>query len=338
MKPFVLMLAAACAPLACPAPAAVPDAAAASKSDAVQLLAPADIWPNSVPDLADWPGLSPVPVEETVTQDGQYIFNVTRPTVQALLPPAGRSTGAGVIIAPGGGFRFLSIRSEGTDVARWLAAHGVAAFVPRYRLVQNATIQMKRPASLTTPDEILGEPGVADGMQALRFVRANAGRYGIDPARLGAMGFSAGGHVVAMMGLAANPEERPTFSAPIYGGPFTRIPPKLPPAHLPNPPGTPADPWLAPPSRAAPGALPPFFLAFAQDDRAAGGAVRSFYDLLFAAGYRPEVHYYVGGGHGFGMKGVNRSSEHFIDEFFWWMETIGMLTPKAAPGSVPPAP
>lgn len=303
----------------CPAPTA--DRAA---PPAPRIQPPVGIWPGAQPDLHGWAGLSETPVTESTSDDGKFVFNVTHPSFQAFLPAAGCATGAGVIVAPGGGFRLLSIRNEGTDVARWLAEHGVAAFVLKYRLVQDPTRSLKRPASLKAPDETLGQPGVEDGIQALRVIRAHAADYGVDPKRIGAIGFSAGAHVVSMMAIAPPPAERPDFVAPIYGGPFLQVMPKLPPANLPYPPGTPTQPWLAPKPVAAPGALPPIFLAAAQDDALAGTAVRAFYDALYQAGYRPELHYYLRGGHGFGMAPQGSTSDHFLQEFDWWIDSLGM--------------
>jgi acetyl esterase/lipase len=274
---------------------------------AARVLPPARVWPSGTPDMRGWPATSPVPVTESTTPDG-IVFNVTEPTFQAFLPAAGCASGAGVIIAPGGGFRLLAIRKEGTEVAQWLAAHGVAVFVLKYRLAQNAVPSLKRPASLTTPDEILGQPGVADAIEALRQIRAQAAVYGVDPHRIGAIGFSAGAHIVSMLAITPPAAERPAFVAPIYGGPFTQVMPPLPPATAAN-------------------ALPPIFLAMAQDDPAAGSSARSFYAALFAAGYRPELHYYLRGGHGFGMTPIGSTSDHFIDEFYWWIEALGMTKP-----------
>lgn len=293
----------------------------------VQPLPAEPVWPQGVPALVDWPGTMAGPAHETRSGDGETIANVSTPTYQAFLPPRTKATGAGVIVAPGGGFRVLSIRKEGTQVAEWLARHGIAAFVLKYRLVPQhpgeTTEAMRRRLLTTMRADQTGEPAVADGVQALRLIRSRAARYGIDPARLGVVGFSAGGHVAGMMALAPDPADRPAFAGLVYGMPFMVPPPPLPPANLPFPPGTPAEPWLRPKPTPAPGALPPHFLAMAQDDIAAGSGFRVYYDALYGAGYRPETHLYAWGGHGFGMKPQGSSADGWIEAFRRWIEAQG---------------
>lgn len=294
----------------------------------VQILPPETVWPEGVPASGDWPGLSPQPVIEEVRENGESIWNVTAPTIQAYLPAPGKANGAAVIVAPGGGFRYLAFRREGTQVAQWLAARGIAAFVLKYRLVQilpgETAEAMRQRLVRTMRTGWQGEPASADGIQALRLIRARAARYGIDPHRIGVVGFSAGGHVAGMMALAPNPAERPDFAGLIYGMPFLSPLPPLPPANLPFPPGTPNEIWRQPKPTPAPGALPPLFMAGAQDDVIAGIGFREFYDALYASGYRPEMHLFSSGSHGFGMKPQGTTSDHWIDEFHWWLEAKGM--------------
>jgi len=97
---------------------------------------------------------------------------------------------------------------------------------------------------------------------------------------------------------------RPNFAAPIYGGPFGVMP-------------------------AIPAKLPPIFLAWAQDDALALEAVIKFYDSLKSAGYKPEAHIFSAGGHGFGMRKQGTSSDHWIDEFYYWLEAQGFTRPAA---------
>ena len=294
----------------------------------VRILPPEAVWPQGVPAPGDWPGIAAQPVTEATSADGESVSNVTVPTYQAFLPPPGKATGAAVIVAPGGGFRHLSIRKTGTQVAEWLVARGIAAFVLKYRLVQTLPGEsqeaMRQRLNRDMPSDQRGEPAAADGMQALRLIRSRAARYGVDPHRIGVVGFSAGGHVAGMMTLAANPAERPNFAGLIYGMPFFSPPPPLPAANLPFPSGTPSEVWLQPKPTPAPGALPPLFMAGAQDDVIAGTGFRAFYDALFAAGYRPELHLFASGGHGFGMKPQGSTSDHWIEEFHWWLEAQGM--------------
>lgn len=283
------------------------------------------VWPQGVPG-----GAGPVREE----QDAEKVWNVTTPTYQAFLPPRGKGNGAAVIVAPGGGFRFLSIHKEGTEVARWLNDRGIAAFVLKYRLVtrlpgETAEAQRDRlNASMRSEDR--GTRAAEDGIQALRLIRSRADRYGIDPRRIGVVGFSAGGHVAGMMALAPEPE-RPDFAGLIYGMPFVTPPPPLPAANLPWPEGTPKEPWLRPPPKPAPGALPPHFMVIAQDDEIAGQGFRQYYAAMLDAGYKPEVHLYDKGNHGFGMLKRGLTTDYWIDEFYWWMQARGFLKAPPAP-------
>lgn len=302
----------------------LPAALHAQPVDAPVVLAPLSLWPGGPPD--GWKGTLQPPVAEELRDAGATLWNVTQPTLQPYLPANGKSNGAAVIVAPGGGFRLLSIQSEGVAVARWLAAHGYAAFLLKYRVVQQApgeTVEaLRKRIAATMTIEQTGEAGVADGRQALRLLRAHAADYGIDPHRIGVVGFSAGAHIAGMLAHEAHREDRVDFAGLIYGLPFPGAMPSIPPANLPYPPGTPTQPWLQPPPTPAPDALPPLFLAMAQDDLAVGVGARDYYDKLFAAGYRPETHLYARGGHGFGMKGTGTTVDHWIDEFDWWMKQI----------------
>lgn len=304
----------------------LPVAAHAQPADAPVVLAAQPLWSDGPPDAGRWKGALDQPVAEELRDNGATLWNVTRPTLQAFLPPKGKGNGAGVIVAPGGGFRLLSIQSEGVAVARWLAVHGYAAFLLKYRVVQQApgeTVEAlrKRIAATMTIDET-GAAGVADGRQALKLLRAKAGDYHIDPHRIGVVGFSAGAHIAGMLAHAADPNDRADFAGLIYGLPFPASMPPIPQANLPYPPGTPKEPWLQPKPTPAPDALPPLFLAMAQDDLAVGVGVRDYYGKLLAAGYHPETHLYTRGGHGFGLRGTGTTVDHWIEEFDWWMTQI----------------
>lgn len=155
--------------------------------------------------------------EQTVydTADIVHVSNVQFPDLAVFLPSKKNSTGEGVIICPGGGYVRLSYDWEGSDVARWLNAHGIAAFVLKYRLPGAGSIVPHKSPLL-------------DAQRAMRLVRYNAGEWNVDPERIGIMGFSAGGHLAATLSThfdrgdpAANdPVERiscrPDFSVLIY--------------------------------------------------------------------------------------------------------------------------
>ncbi|WP_054108667.1 alpha/beta hydrolase [Novosphingobium sp. AAP83] len=306
-------------------------------ASATRELAPVNVWPGTPPLDPAWPGTPREPVEEhtAITPGdpwGEQLWNVSVPTYQPYLPAPGKGNGAAVIIAPGGGFRFLSIEKEGRAVARWLANRGIAAFVLRYRTVARLPgegVEAMRSRINADPrfnDGVKGEPAAADGTQTLKNIRARATGYGIDPHRVGVLGFSAGGHVAGMMVLEADAKDRPDFAGLIYGMPFVNELPPIPQANLPWPAGTPAEPWLRPAPTPAPGRLPPLFMAMAQNDIAAGEGFRRFYQTMYEADYRPELHIYATGGHGFGMKPQGNTAELWIEQFHAWMAGEGKLT------------
>ena len=178
--------------------------------------------------------------EVEYTQWGEkMVRNVVNPTLTVFLPEESKATGAAVIVAPGGGFCWLSWENEGLKVGEWLQAHGIAAFVLKYRLVDMGQTEedvmknagpvmqaMMGIAAKSNPEEELQNyPNVAnvialaqeDGRQAIKHVRTNAARYKVNPDRIGLMGFSAGGILTMGVALKHDAESRPNFIAPIYG-------------------------------------------------------------------------------------------------------------------------
>lgn len=276
------------------------------------------LYGGPAPTPADWAGRLAGSVEEVATQNGNVLFNITEPSYTAFLPDAARNTRTAVVIAPGGGFRQLSIDSEGNRVAIWLAERGIASFVVKYRLVQQPGPNFSMMARMQEmPMDIAGAPAVEDTLKTIAMVRERAAEYSIDPARVVAIGFSAGAHAVAVASLTSDVAARPNYVAPIYGGPFGGIP--------------------TIPAADAADKLPPMFLAMAQDDTLVGDDVRAFYAELFTKGYRPEMHLYMSGGHGFGMNERRHTSDHFIDQFYAWMRAQG-LTQKPGDPDLRPAP
>jgi acetyl esterase/lipase len=265
-----------------------------------------NLWPGVAPGSEQW--------KQTETTlgygDMQRTVNVTTPTLTAYLPGTATATGAAVIIAPGGGFVFLG--SESYDVAKWPVARGVAAFVLKYRTVQlegQNEVQLSESSgahfgaqlnnhALIAED---GKYGIADGIQAIKVVRVHATEWGVSPNRIVFMGFSAGGSIAEFASVQSDVSARPNYAAPIYGAPFP-VPP-------------------------IPKEVPPFFMEMAQDDTLAGPQIVAFYDALKAAGYKPEFHIYSSGGHGWGMRKQGKSSDHWIDDFYYWLEAQGLTHP-----------
>ncbi len=169
------------------------------------------------------------PQEEWFRQDGALqVRNTRQATLTPFLPNPKSATGAAVIVAPGGGFLGLAIEDEGFRVARWLADHGIAAFVLKYRVLPTpadpATFRRELvavrtgqgPASFRPPADTPPE-ALTDGQAALRHVLMHASEYRVDPKRTGMMGFSAGAFLTLSVMSADAPDARPAFVAPIYG-------------------------------------------------------------------------------------------------------------------------
>jgi acetyl esterase/lipase len=250
------------------------------------------------------------PFEQWTRFFGQPVArNVTRATVTPFLPTPDKSTGAAVIVAPGGGFKMLSMENEGWAVARWLADHGVAAFVLKYRLnptaVDEAAFGRDLMAMFTafkqsgTNAKIPEEPrATQDALSALRYVRANANRWGVDPSRVGMMGFSAGAITTLNATLEGRSDERPAFIGYIYG-PMGRV--------------------------SVPDDAPPMFAALAVDDDLFGGQGYGIVEAWRQAKRPVELHAYEKGGHGFGMGNPGTTTTGMIDQFYAWLGARGIL-------------
>jgi acetyl esterase/lipase len=242
-----------------------------------------------------------------------FARNVTVATLTPFLPDPAKATGTAVIVAPGGGFRSLSMQNEGWDVARALADRGVAAFVLKYRLEQTPVdldgfahsmremLSGPVPAHRIDPAASISRlgPQIADARAAFARVRARAEEWGVDPQRIGMVGFSAG----AMLTLAttlAGEDARPAFIGTVYG---------------------PLAPLDVPPD------APPLFVAIAADDGLFAGGGFGLVERWRAARRPVEFHLYEQGGHGFGMYRKPTTSTGWFDAFARWMAMHGWLEP-----------
>lgn len=243
----------------------------------------------------------------------QFTRNVTIATLTPFLPDPSKATGAAVIVAPGGGFKTLSMDNEGWAVARALADKGVAAFVLKYRL--NPTPQgmpafeqamramfsgAARPPVQQDPSQALA-PQIADARAAFALVRSRAKDFHIDPDRIGMVGFSAGA-MLTMATTLYGQDAKPAFIGDIYG-PMASV-------------QVPAD-------------APPLFVALAADDPLFGNSGFGLVDSWRAAKRPVEFHLFEQGGHGFGMYPKDTTSTGWFDEFVRWMAMHGLLKPKA---------
>lgn len=245
-------------------------------------------------------------------QDNRGVRNVMNPTLTPVLPDPAKATGAAVIVAPGGAFRFLSIDNEGFKVARWLADRGIAAFVLKYRTVPvpRDRTEFYRSvgqfmASVPKDDSKPLDPtreAVEDAQTAVRLVRSRAAEWKIDPAKVGFIGFSAGGMTALGVGLAPDKVARPDFIAPIY-------PPMM--------------------ARPVPGDAPPMFLAIALDDPLfAKGKSLGLIEAWRQAGRPLEVHLYEKGNHGFSFNPAFHASALYLAEFLAWMKDRKIVPAK----------
>ncbi len=242
----------------------------------------------------------------------KVVYNVTKPTLTVFVPEAGKANGTAVVIAPGGGFHALSINSEGLDVAKWLVQKGVTCFVLKYRLIHvlstDPTAEFAaKMGKKEFEDEVakLMPLVIADGRNAIAYVRKHVDEYNLDANRIGIMGFSAGGTVASSTLFDYTKENRPDFAAPIY--PFF--------------PST----MIGSVAKDA----PPIFIVTASDD-GLGLAPHSIdlYNKWLSTKHDGELHMYARGNHGFGMKKQNIPTDNWIERFYDWLGVQGLLTKK----------
>jgi len=242
-----------------------------------------------------------------------FARNVTVATLTPFLPATGKASGAAVIVAPGGGFRTLSMENEGWAVAKALADRGVAAFVLKYRLnqtpqdmagFQRSMAEMfsataKRPVAPPDP-AVAYAPQIADARAAFALVRARAGEWRVDPDRIGMLGFSAGA-MLTMATTLHGQEAKPAFIGNIYG-PLSAM--------------------------AVPADAPPLFVALAADDPFFANAGYGLIDNWRNAKRPVEFHLFEQGGHGFGMYQKTTTSTGWFDSYVRWLGMHGYLHTK----------
>ena len=233
---------------------------------------------------------------------GRVALNVTDPTLTVFSPKPGKANGTAVVICPGGGFVGLSIENEGSRVADWLTARGITCFMLKYRLIACPGgdpgaafdgLSLEERAEAAARAVPLAH---ADALTAMRYVRSHAADYGIDPARIGMLGFSAGGTLTASVAFVHDAASRPDFVAPIYL----------------------AYDWVM--QAAVPADAAPMFLAAASDDELGLGphSVRLYTDWI-DAGKSAELHMYARGRHGFAMRKQQLPADGWIERFWEWL-------------------
>ena len=260
----------------------------------------APLWPRGAPGFES---RRDIPEQAA----SYWVKDINNPSLTVFLPPRDKATGAAVIICPGGGFSELVFGAEGVQPAEYFNRLGVAAFALKYRLFR----EPGSPYTQADPRQ--------DGLRAMRLVRSRAAEWGIDPSRIGMVGFSAGGEVVSLTAFgdtagdpsAPDPVDRvsarPDFLAEIYPGPL----------------GTPA---------ALPADAPPAFLLVADDDDHTQTVLKLF-QLYRAAKIPVEVHVFTRGGHGFNMGDRSRLTtiKDWPQRLADWMRDNNILDPAVPP-------
>ena len=239
-----------------------------------------------------------------------FARNVSVATLTPFLPPKSKATGAAVIVAPGGGFRTLSMQNEGWDVAKALNKKGVAAFVLKYRLNPTpadlaefaaptrgaAGGAPRRPPTSADPSQAFA-PQVADATAAFALVRSRSKEWNIDPTKVGMIGFSAGAMLTLQTTLYGK-DVNPAFIGDIYG-PLGAV--------------------------KVPTNAPPLFIALAADDPLFANAGFGLIESWKAAKRPVEFHFYEQGGHGFGMYPKETTSTGWFENFASWLRMHGYI-------------
>jgi acetyl esterase/lipase len=281
------------------------------------------LWPDIVPDAEAAPGPETMDISsdliggKTVTG----VHNVSRPTI-TVYQPKEKSTGATVVVIPGGGFEVLAIDLEGTEVCDWLTQTGVTCVVLKYRVPSRPYDwhTHSRPHNLEVPIQAL-----EDVQRTLGLLRLHSAELAIDPKKIGVMGFSAGGYLVAQISNnykkrlykpvdGADKENcRPDFAVAVYPG------------HLWTHDGA----YGLNPNVAVTPQTPPTFLLQAEDDDVDGiNQSLTYYIALKNAGVSTEMHLYAKGRHAFGLRRTELPITEWPDLVNTWLGTIGMIQNK----------
>ena len=280
------------------------------------------LWPEGAPNPL--PSVGPEAAYRWAAagrENTLMLRNVSDPTLTVFAPAPGKSNGVGVVVCPGGGWRILAWEHEGVDLANWLAERGYTAFLLKYRVMatpddpeefkagiaaSNKALDAPRPAS-EAPRSLMAvirsetshkaiAAASADGRRAVALIRERAQDWGVDPAKIGMVGFSAGAFLTA--DVAMDPQAPPlAFAAPIYGG-ETR-------------------------GRPVPADAPPLFTCIAGDDRYLFKVVEGLYNDWSNADRPAEIHVFTRGGHGFGMVKQGIPADRWIDLFGDWLKDLG---------------
>jgi len=271
------------------------------------------IWPGVVPDVQSVPG------PETLTQAG--VTNVTQPTM-TVYAPIGKNTGTAVVVFPGGGFQMLAMDLEGTEVCAWLTSRGITCVLLKYRVPSAPYVWQ---CDCRPHNRSLSTPSLQDAQRTLGLVRSHAAEWRVDPHKIGVLGFSAGGYLVAEVSThfkmrfyaavdaADQATSRPDFAIAIYPGHLSlaensiALNPHIKDSITPQ--------------------TPPTFLLQNEDDHVDRiEDALSYYMGLKAANVPVELHAYAQGGHAFGLRPSTLPVAGWPQLVETWLRTIGMVS------------
>ena len=279
------------------------------------------LWPDSPPNAKPMPGPELAKTGNSLIAGKAVVSvtNVSQPTM-TVYAPSGKNTRTAVVVFPGGGFQILAMDLEGTEVCDWLTPRGVTCVLLKYRVPSEP---YRWQCDCRPHNRALSVPSLDDAQRALRLVRLHAAEWKIDPHKVGVLGFSAGGYLVAEVSTnfkrrvykpvdAADKESsRPDFALAIYPG------------HLAN-----EDDTLnrnVPVSRET----PPTFILQAEDDHVDGvNQALVYYNALKNVDVPVEMHLFAHGGHAFGLRQTSEPITRWPDLAETWMRTIGMISAR----------
>ncbi len=257
------------------------------------------LWPNGAPGSEGKTGDENVRVQPA---GDHVISNVHKPSVTVYLPTKETATGAAVLIAPGGGHSALWVDHEGHSIAKWLQERGVAGLVLKYRLAR------EKGSTYTIEGTSLD-----DTQRAIKLTKNRAAEWGIDPARIGVIGFSAGGELAALAGThvsagkpdATDPIDQLSSQVGFFGLIYPAIPKDMPLSKD----------------------MPPSFLACGENDRQnISQGLPELYLAMKKAGAQTELHVYTKVGHGFGLRATSKGPiALWPQRFLEWMDARGLL-------------
>lgn len=280
-----------------------------------------DLWPGKAPEEPGNIGPESVRMspkftrkEVEVTQPTRMLSNVSKPTITIYRPAKDKDTGTAMLICPGGGYWNLFWELEGEEVAAWLNKHGITGIILKYRVPRR-------------PDDVKGEPArrpLQDAQRAIRLVRSKAKEWGIQPNRIGMVGFSAGGHLAIATATSFDRQtyepidnldkisSRPDFAIGAYSG-YLKA----------------KDKDELSPGLRIPKGTPPIFLAHGDADIISDPAHSVvMYLALKRAGIPAELHIYCNAAHDFGVRASDQPCSTWTNSCLRWLRKEGMLRPK----------